>query len=215
MMAKIEIAAALMAGALHEQRNLLAVAASSAYLAKQKQHEPEALARQLDKLERQIAAARDLVERLVAVAKGAPLERESVLASSVVDDALRQVELAEDVVAVRAVPADLRVVCDGMLLARAVASLVENAAAALAPRGGGRIEIAATSHAGSVEIAVSDDGPGIEGDPFAGATTKADGAGLGLLVVRGLAAAHGGELRFDPLRAPRSGARFVLSLPAD
>jgi signal transduction histidine kinase len=75
---------------------------------------------------------------------------------------------------------------------------------------------------GGVEIAVSDQGPGVAADdaerifePFARSdrTAEAAGSGLGLAIARGLARANGGELRVaDPVDG--RGATFSLSLPA-
>ena len=73
----------------------------------------------------------------------------------------------------------------------------------------------------SVEVAVIDHGPGVP-DSFvphmferftqasAGATREASGAGLGLAIVDGLAAANGGEVVYE-----RDGGRtrFVVRLP--
>jgi len=68
-----------------------------------------------------------------------------------------------------------------------------------------------------VELAVTDDGPGVDGDarrrifePFF--TTKPTGHGLGLAAVLGIVRAHGGGLRL--VSAPDAGARFVVLWPA-
>ena len=62
---------------------------------------------------------------------------------------------------------------------------------------------------------VTDDGPGIAEDalprlfePFF--TTRPQGTGLGLAVVRAVARAHGGDISVEPLR---QGTRFILHLP--
>jgi len=67
------------------------------------------------------------------------------------------------------------------------------------------------------EIRVSDNGPGVPPalrqrifEPFF--TSRADGTGLGLAVVRSVAEAHGGDIRLDNPEG-RSGACFVLRLP--
>lgn len=66
------------------------------------------------------------------------------------------------------------------------------------------------------ELRVTDNGPGVPAsqrqqifDPFY--TTRPEGTGLGLAVVRSVAEAHGGEVRVEQ-NLPR-GARFVLRLP--
>lgn len=69
----------------------------------------------------------------------------------------------------------------------------------------------------SVEIVVSDTGPGIPAEaqarlfqPFQ--TTKREGMGMGLAICRTLVEAHGGQLRFEG--SAGRGATFVVSLPA-
>jgi two-component system sensor histidine kinase PilS (NtrC family) len=68
-----------------------------------------------------------------------------------------------------------------------------------------------------VEIAVTDDGPGIEPealdrifDPFF--TTKPAGTGLGLSTVHRIVTAHGGSVGVRS--APGAGARFSVQLPS-
>jgi two-component system sensor kinase FixL len=71
---------------------------------------------------------------------------------------------------------------------------------------------------GEVEIAVCDNGPGVDGriadrmfDPFC--TTKATGTGLGLAISRTIVHAHGGSLEYSP-HVP-AGACFAIRLPLD
>jgi signal transduction histidine kinase len=66
-----------------------------------------------------------------------------------------------------------------------------------------------------VEVRVEDDGPGL---PDAGNlfvpffTTKTNGSGIGLVLSRQIAEAHGGSLALEQ-REDRSGARATLRLP--
>jgi two-component system OmpR family sensor kinase len=101
---------------------------------------------------------------------------------------------------------------------RMVRNVLENAI--LHSPAGGRVEIR-TNVGDTVEIAVSDEGPGVPEaererifEPFyRGARERADdarGAGLGLVIAREIARAHGGDVLLD--EAAR-GARFVLRLP--
>jgi two-component system sensor kinase FixL len=71
---------------------------------------------------------------------------------------------------------------------------------------------------GAVEIAVCDNGPGVDSriagrmfDPFW--TTKSTGTGLGLAISRTIAQTHRGSLEYSP-RSP-SGACFAIKLPAE
>jgi len=75
---------------------------------------------------------------------------------------------------------------------------------------------ATRADAATVEVAVQDSGTGIEKtvldhifDPFY--TTKADGLGMGLAIVRSIVEAHGG--RVSAANNPEGGATFSFTLP--
>lgn len=89
---------------------------------------------------------------------------------------------------------------------------------------GGSVAVVARADGAFVEIAVSDTGIGVKskdlarlGDPFFQAKATYDrpyeGAGLGLSIVRGLIALHGGSMRFES--APNEGACVTVRLPMD
>ncbi len=109
---------------------------------------------------------------------------------------------------------------DAALVKRALVNLVKNACEAAADRpGGGRVLLSGEgAAAGTVRVAVEDDGPGVSDEaaaklfvPFA--TTKEAGTGLGLALVAKIAALHRGSVSAGT-SAVLGGARFVLSLPA-
>jgi two-component system, sensor histidine kinase FlrB len=101
-------------------------------------------------------------------------------------------------------------------LAGALANLAANAVQATGHGARLQVHVRATD-AARLEIAVTDNGPGIPFElrerifePFF--TTRPEGTGLGLAVVQAVMEAHGGTIR---LETPRTGGtRFVLSLPA-
>lgn len=106
---------------------------------------------------------------------------------------------------------------DPQRLAQVVSNLVENAARATEGRGEVSLELRRT--AGQATVVVSDDGPGVpaaerkrifERMVRLDAARSTGGVGLGLPIARGIARAHGGDVRCLP--APR-GARFELTLP--
>jgi two-component system sensor kinase FixL len=71
---------------------------------------------------------------------------------------------------------------------------------------------------GSVEASVSDTGPGVRPDRLARLfepffSTKHEGMGLGLFIVRSLVLAHGGKIRAD--NNADKGATFRFTLPAE
>jgi signal transduction histidine kinase len=83
---------------------------------------------------------------------------------------------------------------------------------------GGRVTVGwarANGRAGAVEIWVEDEGPGLPHTanlfvPFF--TTKPGGTGIGLVLCRQIAEAHGGTLTIGN-REDRRGCRAVLRLP--
>jgi two-component system, NtrC family, nitrogen regulation sensor histidine kinase NtrY len=113
------------------------------------------------------------------------------------------------------VPAELAIDADPDLLAQALINLLRNAGEAA--RAGGADPAVALSVGrradGGVEFGVADNGPGVpaelRGDiflPFF--TTRPHGTGVGLNLVRRIAAAHGGSVEVET--APSGGALFRL-----
>jgi two-component system, OmpR family, sensor kinase len=105
-------------------------------------------------------------------------------------------------------------------LTQVLRNLVRNAVAHTDP--GGRVIVAAHSRDGRLEIAVSDDGPGIPPDQLervferfhrvdGGRSRDAGGSGLGLAIARAIVEAHGGRIRAES--APGHGATFRIELP--
>jgi signal transduction histidine kinase len=111
---------------------------------------------------------------------------------------------------------------DAAALRRAVANLIENAVKYGGGRGAWIGVKARRDPAGSVEITVSDHGPGIRKEdlphlfePFFrgrdGATAGVPGSGLGLSLVRHITEAHGGRVT---VATGPEGTAFTLRLPA-
>ncbi|MDJ0927108.1 MAG: ATP-binding protein [Gammaproteobacteria bacterium] len=80
------------------------------------------------------------------------------------------------------------------------------------------VVITARRRGNTLELRVSDNGPGVPREfqdkifePFF--TSRADGTGLGLAVVRSVARAHGGDVTLDSTK--RDGASFVIRLPLE
>jgi PAS domain S-box-containing protein len=114
---------------------------------------------------------------------------------------------------------------DRAQLEQVVLNLVNNAEQALRPRvdgdqrpGAAHITIRTRSDNQEVVLEVEDNGPGIPEnlhahiwDPFWTTKEEGGGIGLGLTVVHGIVADHGGTISVES--APAFGARFVVRLP--
>ena len=116
-------------------------------------------------------------------------------------------------VAVAGGPA-VTVLADGDQLDQLLINLVRNAVDA-ALETGGRVEVAWRTTSGGLEVLVTDEGPGLPDPgnlfvPFF--TTKSSGSGIGLVLSRQIAEAHGGSLSLEPREGHR-GARACLRLP--
>jgi two-component system, NtrC family, sensor kinase len=107
------------------------------------------------------------------------------------------------------------VLADEGQLRQALLNLVRNAAEAVGDRGTVRVATRRTP-AGSVEIRVEDDGPGIPAEhlpkifePFF--STKDGGTGLGLALTQQIIVEHGGRIQVE---ASDRGTAFAIELPA-
>jgi signal transduction histidine kinase len=145
----------------------------------------------------------------------APLDLAELVAD-VLD--LMQPSLEHRGIAVERVHGDMpRPSADRARLRQALLNLVVNAADAM-PHGGRlcvRTEFDAAAQ--RALLAVEDSGPGVTEELRArlqtdSLSTKPFGLGLGLVVCRDVATAHGGELGIER-SAPLGGARFVIALP--
>ncbi len=105
------------------------------------------------------------------------------------------------------------------ILGSALLNLANNAIQAMGKENGQPSRLTLLARNGvcnTVELCVIDNGPGIPEDiqhelfkPFF--TTRNDGTGLGLAVVKAVAQAHGGCVRMESI--PAQGSEFILQLP--
>ncbi|HYZ28162.1 MAG TPA: ATP-binding protein [Thermoleophilaceae bacterium] len=177
---------------------------------------------QVERLGRLIAQLLDLSRLETA---GTRLERERFEVAGLLDAAAgearlhaqesgRAVELIVDV------PNGLTVYGDRDRLHQVVANLIDNAVRH-SPKGG-RVVVSGEQAAGSVAVAVADEGPGIPPAERSrvferfyridAARAAADGGtGLGLAIARGIVDLHGGLIQVE--QAPGGGCRMVVVLP--
>jgi len=175
----------------------------------------------LDLIERSVTRCRELSEMWLNLGKAAANRRlvgvEALLREIAADLASRA--------AARAVRLEVQpgaspcaVSVDPLHIRRALENLVTNAIEAVAP-GQGQVQLSYELAGTQVHICVADNGCGIKAEhlskifePFF-TTKQQTGTGLGLLIAKQAAEAHGGCLRIES--EPGRGTRAYLSLPAD
>jgi two-component system, NtrC family, nitrogen regulation sensor histidine kinase NtrY len=171
----------------------------------------EAVSRRSEGLLHFVRGHRRLTKPLAARIEVMPVQRlfariQRLLASDLADRDIRMLTRVE--------PETLELAMDTELLDQALINLVRNAIEALRDTPSGQIALSAYREPdGRIAISVSDNGPGIAPDqrekvfvPFF--TTKRQGSGIGLTLVRQIAAAHGASV--DVGETPGGGATVRL-----
>ena len=212
----------LVAGVVHELNNpLTAVSMYSDVLVERLAaagHDPA----DVDKL-RAIKEAGSRIQRLardlVTYAKPSGGRTEPVDLASVVDEAARLAKSAlkeRSAVLLKHVEPVPTVDANRPSLVQVVVNLVTNAAQAIPE--GGHVTVGLGTAGARVRITVSDDGPGMAPDVAARAfepfftTRPGVGIGLGLAIVQGIVARHGGTVELDS--AEGRGTTVSVLLPA-
>jgi signal transduction histidine kinase len=198
----------------HELRNPLGVIETSLFLLRQREPEGRS-SRHLDRIGEQIKVANGIIDALLDLIRDRPLARSPV----------RLAELAAAAAGAIAFPPGVKFSADGLeglppldgypvQLRQVLLNLLQNAVFAASPRGEVRVVAAAAD--GGIEVSVEDSGPGVDAttkrrlfEPLI--TTKAQGIGLGLALVKRIVERHGGSVGYQP--RPGGGARFTVRLP--
>ncbi len=183
------------------------------------------IARELDMVRSESDRLRRMIEEILDFARGGSprLDLQTVSAAGFLGGVLQP--LAEDL-RERGIEAELDLRLDAALqvnldrdrIQRVLENLVTNAREALACWGlQRRVAIRVRTEGDFLAVRVADSGPGIPEEaaghlfePFA--TGKKQGTGLGLVTVRNLVLAHGGDVRVET-RSPEGGAAFTVLLP--
>jgi two-component system, LuxR family, sensor kinase FixL len=215
------------AGVAHELNQPLTAitnyAQACARLLRQPGADPAEVTQALAEITAQAARAADIIRRLRALARG----QQSARARASVNALVREiVDLVESDVRVHGVQLSLEladnlpeVLVDAGQIQHVILNFVRNSLEALAarPTGTGWVQIRTAVVAnGDVELAVTDNGPGLAAeasarlfDPFF--STKESGTGMGLAISNTIARMHGGSVGHRPNQP--GGACFYILLP--
>lgn len=143
--------------------------------------------------------AESLNRFMTAYAKLAKLPSPTMRALEV-GSLLRRVVELERRIQVSLIPGpELTIRADGDQLEQLLINIIRNAVDAVMEHGGGEVSVGWARKA-QLEITIEDDGPGLSGTtnlfvPFF--TTKPTGSGIGLVLSRNIAEAHGGSLMLE------------------
>ena len=207
----------------HEMRNPLAVLSTSSHLLRRHAGEAPAIARHVDRIERQVAVCGQIVEDLLGLARDTPPRVAPVDVARLVEIAWAQLTKPLHTLSLRVAPDAATVLADEGQLRQVLVNVMENATQAM-PEGG---VVDVDVHVGvlanpagdldGVVIRVEDTGPGFTPEALEHLfeplfTTKARGIGLGLPLCHRVIGKHGGRLSVHN-REPR-GARVDITLPA-
>ena len=213
----------LSAGVAHEINNPLGGILAYAHLLKEMLPESDRCHGYVDIIIREAARCRDIVRGLLDFARVSKGEPQTVDVNDILPDALAllsQQSLFHDIRTEIRPGADLpKVRVDRNHMQQAFFNIIYNAAQAMAATGGQLlIETSWDASRDRVCIRFSDTGPGIAEDalgkifePFFTTKDVGEGTGLGLAVVRGIVAQHGGTVRVQSESG--QGATFTIFLP--
>jgi signal transduction histidine kinase len=214
---RLEIIGEMAAEMAHELRNALQTIASSAHVGRiavacgnAAEAEPH-----LATIERNTVFAHAIVDDVMSLARGEPIDAQLVRLVDVIAAARSEGDLGparwndDDVAPALVVRAQPR------LLARLLHAVYDNAIRASAPREP-TVTTRAWSRGDRVIVDVADDGPGVAPaikprifEPLV--TARDEGTGLGLALARRIALAHGGSIELASSDA--HGATFRIELP--
>lgn len=210
----------LTAGLAHELNEPLGAVLGFGQLARKAPGLPPDAARDLDRVLAAALHAREVVRKLMLFSRRTPPRSEPVDIHATIEEALA-------VVAARCAEAGVHVVreyadamppilADPAQVRQVVVNLAVNAIQAM--HRDGRLTVRTARDEGYVVLAIEDDGCGMAQEvlerlfmPFFTTKTVGEGTGLGLSVVHGIVASHGGSIHVTS--RPGSGSRFDVRFP--
>lgn len=216
---KYALAGRLAGGVAHELGTPLSVIDGHIQRLLREQRHGSTLRDTLSRMQEATGRMAEVIQHLLGFGRGgsAPMRDVSVdrLVRLAAADARIPFETSGTTLEVQEGVADAVIRADESRLREALTHLLRNAMYAAQ---GGRVSIGWTLESDKLQISVEDSGPGVNADdrgrifePFFTTKKPGDGSGLGLAVVRGIIAAHDGDI--DVSDGSLGGAAFRITLP--
>jgi PAS domain S-box-containing protein len=174
----------------------------------------------LDVTQKEVQRLDGIITQFLRAIRPAPLKLEPASVREIVQetlDFLKHEIRDRDVLVEVELPDDLPAIpLDRQQIRQAFFNIIRNAVQAMT--NGGLLKIAAKATDRFLAIAFKDTGPGIAPERLANMfepfnTTKAEGSGLGLMIVQRIVRDHGGQMEIHS--EPRAGTTFTLFLPRE
>jgi two-component system NtrC family sensor kinase len=218
MSSELQLAQRLAASVGHELRNpLAAVRNANAFINKKIRAGAEPRVVQfLDLVERELNVCSKIIADLLDFARERRLNLNLTDLRALIDEAVSLIPSSGSQI-VNALPKTLPMATvDRDQFRQVVINLVQNAAEALEPRGGGQITISGARSDGQWQLVIEDNGPGMSAELVGKVfqplfTTKVKGTGLGLAIVANIIKSHHGVIRIES--EPDRGTRCVIEWP--
>ena len=214
----------LLAGVAHELNNPLSIVVGHSLMLREEENDPET-ARRIVKISTAAERCAKIVKTFLAMARQQPTKMDATDINAIVS-------VAVDVAGYGKGNETLTIDCDldsrvpnikadGDQITQVIINLLINAEQAITKAGKGDLITVSTklSKSGSsIEIAVTDNGPGIPEsirarvfEPFFTTKDVGEGTGIGLAFCHRIVLSHGGQLSLD--NNYKEGCRFVVTLP--